>query len=76
VAIQKNLSAGDKLVQEIEIADITRQHGTAELTSLQVDEGVVQEFSLMALIFRQSTQPQRQSRKDARCSPGVILRCV
>lgn len=72
--IQQNLSAGDELVQEIEIPDVPGQDGTSELATLQIKERVMQEFSLVALIPWGSTQAQGKSGKHTGCSPRVILR--
>ena len=71
--IKQDPPAGDESVQEVKINNVTRQHGTSKLASLQIEERVIQEFPLVALILRQSAQTESQSSKHAGCPRGVIL---
>ena len=54
--IKQDPPAGDESVQEVKINNVTRQHGTSKLASLQIEERVIQEFPLVALILRQSAR--------------------
>jgi hypothetical protein len=73
LSIEKNVPARDELVQQIEIADVACQHDASQLAGLQIEESVVQEFPLVALILWQFTQAENQSRKHAGRTPRVIF---
>lgn len=66
--IKQDVPVWHELIQKIEIRDITRYHGPAIPTALQVDESVIETFSLRTGAI--AAKPKHQAAQDSRLSPS------
>lgn len=69
--VEDHAARRNKLAENIEIPDVSRQHGGAEKTGLVEDQRVIQEPALMPLPFRQTAQAKQQPGHDSGLTPNA-----
>ena len=67
--IQNDRNARNKLVQEVEVADIPCQYAGTDTPRLKIDECIVEVFPLMTRTLRRAAETKELARKYSRFAP-------
>ena len=70
-AIENDAAARHNLIEEIKVANIARQDRATQFLRLQIKQGVVKEFSLVALSGGEACQTKQSSRKHSGRAPNI-----
>jgi len=74
--IQNDRNSRNKLVQEVEVADIPCQHAGTDTPRLKVDERIVEVFALMTRTLRRAAETKELARKHSRFAPHRRIRSL
>jgi hypothetical protein len=74
--IQNDRNSRNKLIQEIEVSDIPRQYARTDPPRLQVDQRIVEVFSLMTRTLRRPAPTKELARQHSRFAPYRRVRGV
>ena len=74
--IQNDRNSRNKLVQEVEVADIPCQYAGTNTPRLKIDERIVEVFPLMTRTLRRAAETKELARKHSRFAPRRRIRSL
>ena len=74
--VQNDRNSRNKLVQEVEVADIPCQYAGTDTPRLKIDERIIEMFPLMTRTLRRTAERKELARKHSRFAPRRRIRSV